>query len=272
MNHPTAIIYIPHGGGPLPLLGDQSHEALVKFLKQGFSDLPRPRAVVVISAHWEMDIPVATAHPAPDLIYDYFGFPREAYEIQYPAPGAPELAEKAVALLNRAGVKARTDAKRGFDHGLYIPLALMLPEARIPCIQISLCADLSPLSHLKMGEALSPLCGEDIWVLGSGFSFHNMAAFANLGQSMDKNDFMNQEFQDWLMATCANDGLTPDQRKERLLRWEMAHHARYCHPREEHLLPLMVCAGMAGYTRSRLLFDDRVIGQRALAFLWQKSG
>lgn len=269
MSEPATILYIPHGGGPLPLLGDPGHEALVRFLRQIPGALPRPRAVLVVSAHWERDIPVVTAHPRPKLIYDYFGFPEAAYDIRYPAPGAPDLAARVTDSLTRSGVKARCDQDRGFDHGLYVPLALMLPDADIPCIQVSLCADLDPSTHLKIGDALGAMAADDLWVLGSGFSFHNMAAFGALGPDHDGTEKMNQAFQDWLGETCAGQGLTQAQRKERLVRWELAPHARYCHPREEHLLPLMVCSGMAGYATAEIVFDGPVMGRRALGFLWQ---
>lgn len=265
---PGHIIYIPHGGGPLPLMGHKGHKGLVEFLKKVPGQLQPPEAVIVVSAHWEMDIPVITSGATPKLIYDYFGFPDEAYEIQYPAPGAPALARDVSDLLTSAGIKARTDEKRGFDHGLFIPLSLMLPRADIPCIQVSLCADLDPSAHLRMGRALAALGNRNIWLLGSGFSFHNMAAFASEEQAPDEMDEHNQAFQDWLKETCTAPGLSHGQRKERLTRWEFAPHARTCHPREEHLLPLFVCAGAAGYEMGQVLFDDRVMGRRALAFLW----
>ena len=225
MTADSAIIYIPHGGGPLPLLGHAGHNAMNAFLKKIGKTLPRPRAVVIVSAHWEMDIPVVTSHATPEIIYDYYGFPPKSYEIQYPAPGHPDLASKAVGLLTAAGIKARTDEKRGFDHGVYIPLSLMLPEANIPCIQISLCASLDAREHLQVGEALTPLLKEDIWLLGSGFSFHNMRKF-DLGwePSAATNpapdpDRENQAFQEWLKQTCANEQTTPEQQRENLVYW-----------------------------------------------------
>ena len=269
MTNTASIIYIPHGGGPLPLLGDQGHNRLVSFLKQIPGKLPLPKAVAVVSAHWEMDIPVITSGVSPHLIYDYFGFPEAAYEIRYPAPGAKDLAEHALDLLSRAGIKARTDEKRGFDHGLFIPLSLMLPQANIPCFQISLCADLDASTHLNIGEALTELAKQNIWILGSGFSFHNMAAFAMDRKGPDEIDEKNQVFQDWLKETCTSRDLSPEERKKRLIRWDFVPHARTCHPREEHLLPLMVCGGIAGYKKVEILFDDTIMGRRALAFLWR---
>ncbi|MCG8685198.1 MAG: dioxygenase [Desulfobacterales bacterium] len=266
MTNSASIVYIPHGGGPLPLLGHSGHESLVKFLKNLGRQLPLPEAVIVISAHWEMDIPVITSGPNPHLIYDYFGFPDAAYEIQYPAPGAPDLAKQVLENLSLAGIKARTDEKRGFDHGVFVPLTLMLPTADIPCIQISLCADLCPSSHLKIGEALTEVAKKNIWILGSGFSFHNMSAFTMDKSVPDEIDEQNNQFQDWLMETCTGQKFLPEQRKERLIKWEFAPFARTCHPREEHLLPLLVCMAVAGYRPAKVLFDDTIMGRRALAF------
>ncbi len=273
MTADSAIIYIPHGGGPLPLLGHTGHDAMNAFLKKIGKTLPRPRAVVIVSAHWEMDIPVVTSHAMPDLIYDYYGFPQKSYEIQYPAPGHPELARKAADLLMASGIKARTDEKRGFDHGVFIPLTLMLPEANIPCIQISLCASLDSQEHLLVGEALTPLLEENIWLLGSGFSFHNMRGFdLGSGQTAGADpDQDNQAFQDWLTETCANEQCTPEQQKANLMHWDRAPGALHCHPRQEHLLPLMVCAGAAGYASARTVFDGIIMGRRALGFLWQAA-
>lgn len=262
----TTIVYIPHGGGPLPLLGHPGHHAMNRFLTETAAALPKPGAVVVVSAHWEEKTPAVTAGSRPPLIYDYYGFPQEAYEIAYPAPGSPDLAQKAVDLLRQSGIPARTDEKRGLDHGVFIPLLLMLPDADIPCIQISLQAGLDPAAHLLMGEALQPLLKENIWLLGSGFSFHNMRGFGN-GEQVPDPDPKNQAFQDWLLSSCTGTA----QLKAALADWETAPHARYCHPREEHLLPLMVCAGAAGYTQARCVFDGSIMDRRALALLWQTT-
>jgi aromatic ring-opening dioxygenase catalytic subunit (LigB family) len=239
------------------------------FLKELAAMLPKPKAVVVISAHWETDPPMVTSHPAPELIYDYYGFPRQAYEIAYPAAGLPELALKAVALLTEAGIKARADATRGFDHGVYIPLTLMLPKADVPCIQISLSKGLDAERHLLMGEALRPLLTEDIWLLGSGFSFHNMRGFdlAAGPASSSVPDTHNRSFQDWLKKICADEKIFPEQQKDKLLNWELAPAARHCHPREEHLMPLLVCAGAAGYRPAHKVFDVKIMGRSSVAIL-----
>ena len=265
----ASILYIPHGGGPLPLMEHPGHTTLTKFLKTISTRIPKPEAIVVISAHWERDIPVITANPTPELIYDYFGFPQAAYEITYPAMGATDLAHTMQRLLSQARIKARTDDRRGFDHGLFVPLKQMYPDASIPCLQLSLTADLDPSAHLAAGNALSPLCHKNILVLGSGFSFHNMGAFADYDPEVDIEDPENHAFQQWLIQTCTAPDISPNQRRERLIHWEQTAHSRYCHPREEHLLPLHVCAGVAGYGQAETVFRDKIMGKEAVAFLWQ---
>jgi aromatic ring-opening dioxygenase catalytic subunit (LigB family) len=147
---------------------------------------------------------------------------------------------------------------------LFIPLKLMYPEATIPSIQLSLVRGLDPAAHIALGRALRALQGERILVIGSGFSFHNLSAF--FGQAAGAPDAANDAFQDWLIATCAGD-LSPPERERRLIEWERAPAARYCHPREEHLLPLHVCLGMMGRP-AVVAFDDQIMGKRGLAFLW----
>lgn len=269
----SAIIYIPHGGGPLPLLGHAGHDAMTAFLKELAIMLPEPEAVVVISAHWESAPVMVTSHPEPELIYDYYGFPKQSYEIRYPAAGHPDLALKAVALLKEAGIKAEADDKRGFDHGVYIPLTLMLPNANVPCIQISLSKGLDAQSHLLMGQALRPLLKENIWLIGSGFSFHNMRGFdLQAGPSSPSvPDPKNSSFQHWLKKKCADEKNSPEQQRQDLLNWEHAPAARHCHPREEHLLPLMVCAGAAGYRPAHKVFDVKIMGRNSVCFFWPVS-
>ena len=198
-------------------------------------------------------------------MYDYYGFPAASYRIQYPAPGAPALAKKIYALLRSAGIVARLDERRGFDHGLFVPLKIMYPEAEIPCVQLSLLASLDPQAHIALGKALAPLRNEDVLIVGSGFSFHNLRAF--FAGPSGTPDQRNEAFNEWLVATCTGERLSVGEREERLVAWEAAPHARYCHPREEHLLPLHVCFGMA-QVKARLVFDQEVMGKKACAFLW----
>jgi aromatic ring-opening dioxygenase catalytic subunit (LigB family) len=262
---PAPVLYIPHGGGPLPLLGDPAHAQLVDFLQNIPNFLGTPSAIVLISAHWEEVQPSITGGLHPELIYDYYGFPPESYRIQYPAPGDPDLATRLHTLLANGGLQSRLDDRRGFDHGLFVPLKIMYPQADIPCVQLSLLASLDPKAHIALGKALAPLRQEDVLIIGSGFSFHNLRAFFTSAPGTP--DHQNEAFNQWLIDTCTDDVLTSDEREERLASWTTAPHARYCHPREEHLLPLHVCLGLA-QAKARLVFDGEVLGKRACAFLW----
>lgn len=259
------ILYIPHGGGPLPLLGDPSHQQLVDFLRAAPLRLRRPEAIVLISAHWETDTPRLTGAEQPGLLFDYYGFPPESYRLTYPAPGAPGLAQKIQTLLSTAGWQPEIDQGRGFDHGLFVPLKLMYPQADIPCIQLSLLSGLSAQAHLDLGKALAPLQEEPLLVIGSGFSFHNMPAF--FAASPGGRDTDAETFNQWLIDTCTSETYHPREREQRLAQWHLAPHARYCHPREEHLLPLHVCYGMA-QTGAEVVFNGQVLGKQTCGLLW----
>jgi 4,5-DOPA dioxygenase extradiol len=154
INELSPVLFIPHGAGPLPLLGDKDHQEMIDFLKEISPSLGNPSAILVISAHWEAEKATITSGRSPPLIYDYYGFPEEAYKIEYPAPGAPLLAEQVFHLLQESDVDARLDNQRGFDHGLFVPLKIMFPDATIPCVQLSLIHHLQPEAHIKLGKAL----------------------------------------------------------------------------------------------------------------------
>jgi len=161
--------------------------------------LRKPESVLVISAHWEENAATLLGAEAPPLFYDYYGFPEEAYALTYPAPGNPGLAYRIARLLQGSEIPTRIDALRGFDHGLFIPLKLMYPEAEIPCLQLSLIRGLDPALHVALGAALRDLKQENILVIGSGFSFHNLGAFSwGAGYAPDR---ANDAFQDWLTGT-----------------------------------------------------------------------
>jgi len=258
------VLYIPHGGGPLPLLDDPDHQALIHFLRIIPDRFERPEAIVVISAHWEFPVPAITASEAPGLLYDYGGFPPESYEIEYPAPGAPELARDIASVLAASGIPVQMDEQRGFDHGVFVPLKLMYPEADIPCLQISLLNHLNALGHIDMGRALSSLRKRNILVLGSGMSFHNLRA---LFMPELVSDEENLNFQKWLDETCTA-VMSEDERKQQLVNWHEAPGGLACHPRPEHLLPLHVCYGMAGGNAERVFYDE-IMGKPVSAFLWK---
>lgn len=250
----------------MPLLGDGGHRHMVDFLIRITAQLGEPSAILVISAHWEEDQATITSGKFPPIIYDYFGFPPESYQITYPAPGNPALARKIYELLKKSGIDARMDEQRGFDHGLFVPLKIMYPDARIPCVQLSLLEGLDPAAHIQLGKALSGLRDQNVLILGSGFSFHNMQAFfsSNAGQP----DSKNESFQRWLIETCTDKNLSGEGREGKLINWQSAPFARYCHPREEHLIPLHVCTGLTGSSGS-VAFDGQVLGKRAIGLLWE---
>lgn len=265
-NRNAQILFLSHGGGPLPLLGDEGHREMVAGLQAiAATRLARPRAILVISAHWETRVPTLTSGMMPALIYDYYGFPPESYSISYPCPGAPELAGAVHGALRAAGFEAQLDAARGFDHGLFVPLKIMYPDADIPCIQLSLLQSLDPADHLRMGTALAGLQHEGVLVIGSGFSFHNLRAF--FGADSPESRAQNEAFEAWLIETCTDRGLSEDERTQRMVNWAQAPSARYCHPREEHLLPLHVCYGMAGSACNEH-FELEIMRKKASLYLW----
>lgn len=243
MKDKATILYIPHGGGPLPLLEEETYGNLNTYLRGFQHSIAKPDAIIVFSAHWEEPVVSITSNSSPGLLFDYYGFPPETYQYQYPAPGHPRLAQRAAALLREAGIDVRLDGERDLDHGVFIPLMLMYPEADIPCIQISLNNSLDAAFHIKLGSALSSLKTENLLVIGSGFSFHNMRV---LMRPQTADDAQNLAFEAWLAQTCSDPNLSEAEREQRLAHWEQAPGARHCHPREEHLLPLHVCYGMAG--------------------------
>lgn len=259
------VLYISHGAGPVPLLDGEGHAEMIDCLKTVAATIARPSAIMVISAHWEEDIPTITFGQNPPLEYDYYGFPEQAYEIEYPASGNPGLAETVHALLGDNGIPSKLDPDRGFDHGVFVPLKIMYPEADIPCIQLSLKKGLDPGEHIRIGKALSGLEEEGLLVVGSGFSFHNMRAF--FAPPTAETVAMNEAFEQWLVETCSSTALDEKARELRLKEWERAPSARYCHPREEHLLPLHVCYGIVKRACTRC-FRLNIIEKKASFYYW----
>lgn len=247
------------------MLGDPGHREMVEHLGNIASSIQKPSGIVVVSAHWEEPEATITAHPKPPIIYDYYGFPAESYSLEYPAPGNPELAEELVGTLARKDIAARLDHERGFDHGLFIPLLLMYPEADIPCVQLSLLSNLAPESHIRIGEALSDLAQDNIVVLGSGFSFHNLKVL--MGGDASTPDPENDAFEAWLIDTCTSLELDETTRAQRLIDWEIAPGARYCHPREEHLLPLHVCYGVTKKV-CKGHAELTIMGKKSSTYFW----
>lgn len=260
-------IYIPHGGGPcffmdpMPGMPADTWSRLETYLRGLAATLPqRPTAVLVVSAHWECEHATVLSADAHTLLYDYYGFPEHTYELRYPAHGSPLLAARIHELLAAAGIAGADEHRRGLDHGAFIPLMLIFPEADIPVVQLSLLQGLDPAQHLALGRALAPLRDEGVLLIGSGMSYHNLR---ELLSPRAQPDMASREFDDWL---CKAATAAPAERASQLLEWHMAPHARICHPRSEHLLPLMVMAGAAAEDRGHVDYRDDILGRRVSAF------
>lgn len=260
------IAFISHGGGPLPLLNDPGHHELVLQLEALAKQFKKPKAILIISAHWEASQATVTAATQPSLIYDYSGFPSESYDIQYPLKGDEALAGAIANALQKNKIPAQKDTQRGFDHGVFVPLKIMYPDADIPCVQLSLIKGLDPSTHIQLGKALREIEQSDLLVIGSGFSFHNMQAF--FSTNTPEIQKANATFQRWLTETCSSVSLSESEREQRLIQWASAPQARFCHPREEHLLPLHVCAAMAGRAADQHV-SCTILGKASGMYYWQ---
>jgi aromatic ring-opening dioxygenase catalytic subunit (LigB family) len=257
------VVFVPHGGGPWPFVDvgfpKDDVAALADYLKS-VRNVPAetPKALLVVSGHWEEPAPTLMTSPQPPLLYDYYGFPPESYTITWPAPGAPWLAPRVRQLLQAAGFTAREDPERGYDHGTFIPLKLTYPEAEIPVLQVSLIEGLDAAQHIALGHALAPLRGEGIFIIASGMTFHNLRAFRD-----PRAIPVAEAFDAWLQETMSLDAGARDRR---LIEWERAPAARGAHPREEHLIPLMVAAGAAGHDRAAVGYNGTFAGLRLSSY------
>ncbi|SDB90580.1 Aromatic ring-opening dioxygenase, catalytic subunit, LigB family [Raineyella antarctica] len=233
--------FVSHGGGPWPWIKDLMPGDMGK-LEKSLQDIPRelgvtPRAILAVSGHWEESEFTVQTNPHPPMLYDYGGFPDFTYRIQYPAPGAPDVAARVGQLLDEAGIPTRYDAQRGYDHGVFAPFFVMYPDADVPILQLSLRSGYDPAAHLAAGRALAPLRDEGVLIVGSGFSYHNLRNFGPRAAHDSK------AFGDWLTEAVVE--VSPQERTQRLLRWDTAPSARAAHPAEDHLVPLMVAVGAA---------------------------
>jgi len=257
------VAFLPHGGGPWPFVDmgwNLTDADELKTYLQSVRAYPKtpPKALLVISAHWEEPVPTVMTSDKPPMLYDYYGFPPESYTIQWPAPGSPTLAKRVQDLLGAAGFKTATDPQRGFDHGTFVPLKVTYPDADVPAIQLSLKAGLDPEEHLAIGRALAPLRDEGVFVIGSGMTFHNLRAFRD-----PRSRPVAETFDAWLRDAATAE---PAERDKHLVNWALAPAARAAHPREEHLLPLMVIAGAAGADRGKIAYNGTFAGLRLSAY------
>ncbi|MCC2595076.1 dioxygenase [Pusillimonas sp. MFBS29] len=259
--------YIPHGAGPCFFMDWNPADTwnnMAAFLKGVRQTLPaKPRAIVLISGHWLEPHFSVTGHARPELIYDYYGFPQHTYELEYPAPGEPGLAGQVAELLGASHIEAGVDPQRGYDHGMFIPLKLMFPEADIPVIQMSLRNSLDPEAHLEAGRAIAALRDQGVLIIGSGMSFHNMRGYGD-----PRYTPLSAEFDTWLTAAVESE---PARRHDLLKQWADAPQARHCHPprAEEHLLPLMVVAGAAGEGKGSKVYSEQIMKTTISAFRFE---
>jgi aromatic ring-opening dioxygenase catalytic subunit (LigB family) len=257
------VVFVPHGGGPWPFVdlgfGTADEQTALRDYLASVRALPAtpPRALLCVSAHWEEPSFTVMTGESPPLYYDYYGFPPESYELTWPAKGSPTVARRVRDLLEQAGFESGADGARGFDHGTFVPLKLAYPDADVPCVQLSLKRGLDPAAHLALGQALSPLRDEGVFIIGSGMTFHNLRAFGP--QSREPAE----QFDRWLRQSAT---LPEAERNAALARWSEAPAARRSHPREEHLLPLLVVAGAAAADRATVPYNGTLMGLRLSAY------
>ncbi|KOS20765.1 hypothetical protein ESCO_004375 [Escovopsis weberi] len=280
------VIALSHGGGPMPLLGDPAHAAITASLRTrvpallGLDSSTPPRAIILITAHWRTPSPRISSAPSPPLLYDYHGFPAPAYALRYPAPGDPQLARDVAAALAAAGFAPALDPDRGWDHGVFVPMLLAAPAARVPIVQVSVLAGDDAADHLRMGAALHGLRADGVAVLGSGFaSLHNFAAFAGLRAGGDGARAWARRVDAWnaalegALGAGGNGGAggAAEGRDDEALRgWREMPHAWDVHPagQAEHLMPLMVCAGAAMEGEAAASYEDEFQGVKIKTFYW----
>jgi len=248
-------------------MGDPAHAGMVDLHRSLSGAIADCSAAVVVTAYWEEDVTTFSGADRPSMLFDYYGFPPETYEYAYPAPGAPELAAQARELLRGAGVDAGIDAERGFDHGTFVPMMLIRPDADIPVLQVSLLKSLDPAAHIEVGRALAPLLADGAAIVGSGMSFHNLGTLLG-NRSIPEN--ADVAFDDWLNETLTVPSLDETERAARLADWAAAPGARACHPREEHLLPMHVCFGAASAAglAAENIYRERLMGYATSGFRW----
>ncbi|MBK9159954.1 MAG: dioxygenase [Nitrosomonadales bacterium] len=256
------VLFVSHGA---PTLSLDSGETGAAWRQLG-ERLPRPSAILVISAHWETPVPTVSSAVEPETIHDFYGFPAELYELHYFAPGAPALAQAVVDALQQAGIAVQRDATRGLDHGAWVPLRLMFPEADIPVAQLSLQPERDPAWHIAVGRALRPLREQGVLIVGSGSITHNLRALFNHPQGEPSPEWVTG-FCDWIAEKIEAGDL------EALVEYRSrAPHAVQNHPTDEHLLPLFVALGAAHDIRKSQRLN-RVMTYGMLAMdMWQFDG
>jgi aromatic ring-opening dioxygenase catalytic subunit (LigB family) len=249
--------FISHGGGPCFFMDSGGKSPFCYMDKnskitQWYKDFQKnfvtqkPSAIIIFSAHWEEDTVHILSKPKPDLYFDYYGFPDFTYSFKYPAPGDSHLSERIKSLVEGASIPVQLDSDRNWDHGVFVPLLLMFPEADIPVVQVSLISSLNPETHIKLGAALEPLRNENILFIGSGFATHTSGGRSGGFKSV-------LPFTDWLTDTVTNKDYTKEQKTQKLINWSTAPEAKFTHPREEHLIPVHIIMGSSSGSATQIL-------------------
>lgn len=263
----------------MPLLGDPSQASITHSLKNRVPKLlnlnttSQPKAIVLVTAHWSTSQPTISNGTSHDLLYDYYGFPPETYTIKYPAPGEPNIAAEIAKAFTDEGLEPILDGKRKWDHGVFVPMILIHPEASIPIVQLSVLASEDASQHIRMGKALHSLRKSNVAIVGSGFaSFHNLGLMRQLAgaSSSTQASFRNKYSNDWNQALTAAivDAGKGDWKK--LKAWRLLPNADAMHPigGGEHFMPLLVCAGAAVEGEDVKIYKDEMLGQDIYTYYW----
>lgn len=265
-------VFVNHGGGPMPLLGDKDHVGLTNFLRhdlQKHVDFKNLKAIILVTAHWEESKVTISSGKQHNLYFDYYGFPPESYKYTYPAQGDPILAGRIQEALKKSGLDAKLDPKRGWDHGVFVPMMLINPEANIPIVQISVLSSQDPEEHYKLGQVMHQFRKEGVAIIGSGMSYHNMREFM---YSRNLQKVVNKEFDDFLNEVCTADDETI--RKKGFISWREQPGASEAHPPRaaEHFMPLVVIAGAGGSKAGQRIFNWDMSGTfRLSGFIWKEE-
>ena len=260
-------LFIPHGGGPcffmdpMPGMPADTWDKMAAYLRA----IPkavgqRPKVLLIISGHWECEQATILNEDKYELLYDYYGFPDHTYSLTYPAQGSSAVALHVRELLEQSGIASKEEHGRGLDHGVFIPFKLIYPDGDIPIVQLSLLNSLDPAAHFALGRALAPLRDEGVLIVGSGLSYHNLREFF---MPVPASNTASSNFDTWLRHAVI---AAPAEREQLLNNWHQAPNARDCHPRSEHLIPLMVVAGAAYSDHGHIAYTDTVLGKSVSGF------
>lgn len=265
-------LFLNHGGGPLPILGEQSELEIAESLRNvdEIVDLKRLKAIIVVTAHREEDVVTISNGEHHDLLYDYYNFPPESYTFKYNAPGDPILAGKIRDAFVKANIPSQLDSERGWDHGVFIPMMLINPSEDIPIVQVSILKNQNAEQHYKIGEVLNQFRKEGIAIFGSGMSYHNMKQFRSTSCSGDPDKIVNESFDNFLNEVCTGDV----ENRKKILDWQDQVEGLESHPlgKADHLMPLIVNAGAGGLQPGKKIFNSVYCRKFQLSgYIWDKE-